>query len=99
MREESEMGPQQTRDRGGRRLRVLAGVALLGAFLLFVGTFLAVAHMRAIPDSVPGCQLNACGISNDPHREEIFYRGMGLTLLVLTGGIGLRLMASRGTRD
>jgi hypothetical protein len=76
------------------RLRV-AGTALLflGA-LMFLGSFVAASKTPTFTTSCTG-QGPCDGGTNSSHRESVFYRWIGATLLIVIGGVVLRSVAHR----
>ena len=86
-------------DSDGSRERLLrvAGTALvILAAVMFVGSFVAAAK-TPIGRDLTGCQVGVpCDVSSDPsRRQSVFFLGMGATLVVLTGGIVLRVASNR----
>ena len=81
---------------GGNLLRVGGAALFILAALMFFGSFLAAAK-TPIGRDLSGCRVGVpCDVSSDPSRRQgVFFLGMGATLIVLTGGIVLRITSDR----
>jgi hypothetical protein len=78
----------------GSLLKVAGAALLILAALMFVGSFVAAAK-TPIGRDLSGCRAGVpCDPSSDPsRRQNVFFLGMGATLVLLTGGIVLRAVS------
>jgi branched-subunit amino acid ABC-type transport system permease component len=79
-------------------MRRISTFFLIAAFVIFIGAFF-LAVRTPIGRSLRGCRQNVpCDqLPDSSHRQAVFFLGMGLATVVLTGGIVLRLVGSQAS--
>jgi hypothetical protein len=78
-------------------VRTSGAILQLIAILMFIGAFIAAERTPATRPTLPKrCEHQACDAgSSFSERQAVFYRWLGVTLVVLIGGTALRATGAR----
>jgi hypothetical protein len=78
-------------------VRTSGAILQLIAVLMFIGAFFAAERTPATRPTLPKrCEYQACDAgTNFSERQTVFYRWLGVTLVVLIAGTALRLTGVR----